>query len=66
MQYEQLALERQNVQEKINLLEFMIRNMEADFAMCAKGMSPCLFCENDKHCNAVGEHGCCFKWKSHK
>jgi hypothetical protein len=65
MKYEQEARGRQGMEDRIKELNTMLQAMQSDFAKCAKGISPCFFCENDDVCSAVGDNGCCFKWKSH-
>ena len=63
MRHEQLALERQNMQNKIDLLETMLHDMESDFAECARTRkSPCFFCENNDTCDY---QSCRFIWQSH-
>ena len=48
--------------EVVNL-ETMLRDMEADFAECARtGKSQCFFCANDDTCDGCN---CNFKWKPH-
>ena len=63
MLYEQLAIERQNTQKTIDNLTTMLKDMESDFAECAKtNKSPCFFCVHDDTCDG---RDCNFKWKSH-
>lgn len=64
MQHEQLALERKNMQEEIDNLKSMLKNMEADFVKCAHGISPCFFCANDDTCTGCPKD-CDFVWKNH-
>jgi hypothetical protein len=64
MLHEQLTIERQNMRDKINELESKLKNMESDFAQCARGTSPCFFCQNDEACMSTDDNGCCFKWVS--
>ena len=66
MRYEQLAMERQNTQAKIELLETMLHDMESDWTECARtGKSPCFFCANDDTCTCTNDADCSFKWKPH-
>ena len=66
MQYEQLALERKHTQEQINNLKEMLKNMESDWAECARtGKSPCFFCAHDDTCECTNDADCNFKWQPH-
>ena len=66
MLHEQLAAERKNTEKEINNLKNMLKNMEADWAECARtGKSPCFFCANDETCECTNDADCCFKWQSH-
>jgi hypothetical protein len=65
MKYEQEARERQGIKDKIDELETMLQDIQSDFAECARGVSPCFFCENDDACSCVNDNGCYFKWKQH-
>lgn len=63
MHYEQLAIERKRTHEQITNLEQMLKDMEADFAECARtGKSQCFFCAYDDTCDG---RGCNFKWQPH-
>ena len=46
-------------------LETMLKDMESDFAECARGVSPCFFCANDETCNCSDDKDCKFVWKPH-
>ena len=51
---------------EINNLETMLRNMESDWAECARtGKSPCFFCANDETCTCTNDADCNFKWQPH-
>lgn len=63
MDYELSAMDRKGMLEKISSLENMLKDMEADFVKCARGISPCFFCVNDDFCDGSG---CCFVWKPHE
>ena len=54
-------------QQSINtdILESMLRDMESDFAECARGVSPCFFCANDETCNCPENANCNFVWQPH-
>lgn len=65
MLYEQLAIERQNTQNKIDSLQTMLKDMESDFVKCAQGRSPCFFCAHDDTCQCTNDADCNFKWKPH-
>lgn len=65
MRYEQLAIERKNTEDKIKLLEDMLKDMESDFAKCARGRSPCFFCAHDDTCTCTNDADCDFKWQPH-
>lgn len=63
MRHEQEARTRQAMEEKIHNLKKMLKDMEADFAECAKtDKSPCFFCANDDICDC---ENCNFKWNPH-
>ena len=64
MRYEQEAMERQGMLAKINNLEAMLKAMESDFAKCAHGISPCVYCANDRTCNSCVKY-CNFVWDKH-
>ena len=65
MQHELFAMERQAMKDRINELETMFKDMEADFAKCAKGnISPCFFCANDNLCPGCPKD-CNFVWAKH-
>ena len=65
MHHELLAIERQNMQNKIDCLQTMLKDMESDFAKCAQGVSPCFFCANDDTCTCTSEKCSNFKWQPH-
>ena len=63
MHNEQVAIERQNMQNEISKLTTMLHDMEADLAECARtGKSPCFFCANDDTCDG---RNCNFVWQPH-
>ena len=63
MYYEQLARERQNMQDEIANLKSQLHDIESDFAECARTRkSPCFFCANDDTCDG---QSCNFKWMPH-
>ena len=63
MKYEQEARERQNMQDEIDNLKTMLKDMEADFAECARtSKSQCFFCANDDTCDG---RDCQFVWQPH-
>ena len=63
MHHELQALERQGMLEKINSLQVMLKDMESDFAECARARkSPCFFCANNDSCDY---QSCNFKWIPH-
>ena len=63
MKYEQEAMERQNMLNRISELETMLNNMEVDWAECARtGKSPCFFCIHDDTCDG---RDCNLKWQPH-
>ena len=64
MKHEQEARERIGMLERISILENMLKNMESNFAECAKGVSPCFFCANDETCNCSDDKNCNFVWQS--
>ena len=54
---------RINQVERIKQLESMMKDMEADFAECARtGKSQCFFCAHDDTCDG---RDCQFKWQPH-
>ena len=65
MKYEREAMERQGMLDEINILKVMLRDMEADFAKCAQGRSPCFFCAHDETCECTNDADCNFKWQPH-
>lgn len=66
MLHEQLAIERKNTQETIKNLETMLKDMERDFAECARtGKSYCFFCAHDETCTCTNDADCNFKWQPH-
>ena len=56
---------RPNEEDRMANLEQMLRAMQADFAQCAKGTSPCFFCANDSTCNCTDDKDCKFVWEKH-
>lgn len=64
MHYEQEAMERQNMLDKIKNLENTLRAMESDFGKCAHGISPCFYCANDSICSGCAKD-CNFVWDKH-
>ena len=64
MQYELEARTRQGMEEQIAKLEAQFNAIHSDLAKCARGISPCYFCENDKNCNGLPEK-CNFVWEHH-
>ena len=64
MRYEQEARERQGMLDEISKLKTMLKDMEADMAQCAKGISPCFFCAQDDTCSGCPKD-CNFKWQPH-
>lgn len=62
MHHELPAMERQAMKERISTLEDTIKDIQSDFAKCAKdNISPCFFCANDEMCNGCPEN-CNFVW----
>ena len=65
MHHELQAMERRRMADRINELETMLRNMQSDFAKCAKNnTSPCFFCANDETCSGCPKD-CNFVWEKH-
>lgn len=64
MHYELEALTRQGMEDKIKELEITLKAIEYDFALCAKSLSPCLFCIKKDNCLSPYET-CNFVWKKH-
>lgn len=65
MHHELQAMERQAMRERINELETLLDNMQADFAKCAKNnTSPCFYCANDETCSGC-PNDCNFVWAKH-
>lgn len=64
MHHEQAARTKQGMEERIKELESMLKDMQSDFAQCAKGISPCFFCTNDDNCIGTSET-CKFIWTKH-
>lgn len=63
MRYEQEARTREAMEEKLRNLRAMLKDIESDFAECARNdVSPCFFCANDDICDC---EKCNFKWKPH-
>jgi hypothetical protein len=65
MHHELPAMERQAMRNRIDELENMFKNMQSDFAKCAKdNISPCFFCANDETCSGCPKT-CNFVWNKH-
>ena len=64
MSHDLHARERQGMLDEIANLKSQLKAMEADFAKCAHGISPCFFCVNDDNCAGTFET-CKFKWTKH-
>ncbi len=66
MKYEQEAIERQSLKNQISDLKTKLKDMESDWAECARtGKSPCFFCANDDTCTCTNDADCDFKWQPH-
>ena len=66
MLHEQLAMERSNKKKEIDNLNKMLRDMESDWAECARtGKSPCFFCANDDTSTGTNDSDCNIKWQPH-
>lgn len=65
MHHELLAIERQAMQERIHKLEAMFEMIHGDFALVAKGITPCLYCANDDECVKSLNPTCNFIWINH-
>lgn len=65
MDYIKEAMEREGMLDEINNLRTQLANMQADFAECARGVSPCFFCANDEICNCSEDKDCNFVWNEH-
>lgn len=65
MDYTKEAMEQRGMLDEINKLRAQLANMQADFAQCAKGKSPCFFCANDETCECTDDIHCNFKWQQH-
>lgn len=63
MHHEQLAIERKNMRDEIATLKARLKAIEEDFAECARGDSPCLFCAKSDTCNCPSDENCNFVWK---
>jgi len=60
MHNEQIAIERQSMQDEILRLKTMLQDMETDWAECARtGKSQCFFCAYDDTCDG---RDCNFVW----
>ena len=56
-------LTMEELHDKIDVLETMLKDMEYDFYVCAKtNKSPCFFCCNDDVCDGTN---CNFLWQPH-
>jgi hypothetical protein len=63
MHYELEARTRKALEEHVDILMKNLKDMESDFAECARTRkSPCFFCTNNDVCDF---QNCNFKWKSH-
>lgn len=63
MRYELEARLKRSQEEQIENLNKRLKDMESDFAECARTRkSPCFFCVNDDTCDG---QVCNFKWLSH-
>ena len=63
MQHELEARTRQGMEEEVSNLKKMLKDMESDFAECARTRkSPCFFCGNDDNCDCKS---CDFVWQPH-
>ena len=63
MHHELEARTRKALEEEINDLENKLKDIESDFADCAKTRkSPCFFCVNNDTCDY---QSCNFVWKIH-
>lgn len=63
MRYELEARLKQAQEEQVETLTKRLKDMESDFAECARTRkSPCFFCANDDTCDG---QTCNFKWLSH-
>ena len=65
MDYELEARGWQGMENKINELNALLQAMQSDFAQCARGKSPCFFCEHDETCECTNDSDCNFKWQRH-
>ena len=65
MHHELIAIERQVMREKIEELQKMLKDMEADFAKCANGKSPCIYCVNNQSVCSHNKNNCNFVWNPH-
>ena len=63
MHHELTARTRKALEEEIDQLNKHLKDMESDFAECAKtGKSHCFCCVNDDTCDGKN---CNFVWKPH-
>lgn len=62
MDYTKEAMEREGMLDEINNLRTQLANMQADFAQCARGKSPCFFCAKDETCECTNDNDCSFVW----
>ena len=59
----QETINKQTTEEQIANLMKMLKDMESDFAECARTRkSPCFFCGNDDTCDG---QSCDFVWQPH-
>lgn len=65
MHHELLAMERQAMRERIKELERQLETIHGDFALVAKGVTPCLYCANDDVCVESKDITCNFVWIDH-
>ena len=63
MHHELEARSRKALEEQIDNLNKNLKDMESDWAECARtGKSPCFFCSNDDTCDG---RDCDFVWQPH-
>lgn len=66
MHYELEARTIHGMEEQIENLKNMLKNIETDFANCARGDTPCFYCANNETCSySYNNRHCNFVWKSH-
>ena len=63
MHHELQAMERHGMLNEINKLKSQLKDMQSDFAECARtGKSHCFFCAHDDTCDG---RSCDFQWQPH-